>query len=48
MPFNARREALIIGFAYHSLLRLDKVVKRRSAQVEANQRKKIKEEKDCL
>ena len=24
MPFNARREVLIIGFAYHSLLKLDK------------------------
>ena len=24
MPFNARREALIIEFAYHSLLKLDK------------------------
>ena len=24
MPFNARRETLIIGFAYHSLLKLDK------------------------
>ena len=32
MPFNARREALIIEFAYHSLL--EQVVKCRSSHVE--------------
>ena len=32
MPFNARREALIIGFAYHSLLNLDKSGKTQISQ----------------
>ena len=43
MPFNARREALIIAFAYHSLLKLDKSGKTQisaSRPWQANQRKK--------
>ena len=45
MPFNARREALLIGFAYHSLLKLDKSGKTQisaSRPWQANQRKKVK------
>ena len=43
IPFNARREVLIIGFAYHSLLKLDKSGKTQispSRPWQANQRKK--------
>ena len=43
MPFNAHREALIIGFAYHSLLKLDKSGETQispSRPWQANQRKK--------
>ena len=45
MLFNARREALIIKFAYHSLLKLDKSGETQispSRTWQANQRKKIK------
>ena len=41
MPFNARREALIIGFAYHSLLKLDKGGETQISP-SRNQRKKVK------
>ena len=34
IPFNARREAPITEFTYHSLLKLDKVVTRNTAQVD--------------
>ena len=41
MPFNARREALIIAFAYHSLLKLDKSGK----TVQVDHGKQTKEKK---
>ena len=43
MPFNARREVLIIGFAHHSLLKLDESGRTQislSRPWQANQRKK--------
>ena len=42
MPFNARRDVLIIEFAYHCLLKLDK-----SGKTQERKRSKL-EEKDCL
>ena len=47
IPFIARRRALIIGFVYHSQLKLNKSGEMQSSASKSKKKSRL-EEKDCL